>query len=89
MSERKVLNVSVGRLGFSTWGETSRSSGRGGAVYTLLLEALFSPTALRWAGLSRLLPITFSGGWAFAKPRGWSVPNHLCGRSLGYLSHHF
>ena len=32
MSERKVLNVSVGRLGFSTWGETSRSSGQGGAV---------------------------------------------------------
>lgn len=85
MSERKVLNVSVLRLGFSTWGETSRSSGRGG----LRIPLSSSPTAFRWAGLSRLLPITFSGGWAFAKPRGWSVPSHLCGRSLGYLPNHF
>ena len=84
MSERKVLNVSVRRLGFSTWGETSRSSGPGG-----LPIPLSSPTAFRWAGLSRLLPITFSGGGAFAKPRGWSVPSRLCGRSLGYLPNHF
>lgn len=66
MSERKVLNVSDGRLGPSTRGATSRSSGRGGFLCSPVETLFFFPTAFRGVGLLKLLPITFHGGWAFA-----------------------
>lgn len=47
MSERKVLNVSVKRLRFSTRVAMSRSSG-----FLCSLETFFSETAFSGAGLS-------------------------------------
>lgn len=85
MSERKVLNVSVGRLGLSNRSGTSRNSGRGRSFLGSPFWNPSFPTAFHGMGLPRLfprlLPIAFRGGWPFAKSSlpGWGVASHLWG----------
>lgn len=82
MSERKVLNVSVGRLRLSTSGGTSRSQ-RKWANYTLLVGPL--PSSQRSAHSSQS-PSAEGGPSAKPHPGAWSVPHHLWGRSLGVFT---